>query len=170
MLDREFAVGGQRLDLQGLGGRYDEIFLPLDGEHQAGNAALALAAVEALFGAGAAAADRHRRRAGRVRRRRARPGRLERVASGAAAPTVLVDAAHNPHGARALAATLAAEFRFTRLVGVLGGDGATRTPAASSPSWSRCWPRWSSPPTRRRGRWTPTSWPRWRWRSSATTG
>ena len=66
--DREIAVGGQRLVLQGLSGTYDEIFLPLHGEHQARNAALALAAVEALIGAGPQAADRSRRRAGGVRR------------------------------------------------------------------------------------------------------
>ena len=47
------------------------------------------------------------------------PGRLERVAAGADVATVLVDAAHNPHGARALAAALTTEFRFTRLVAVV---------------------------------------------------
>ena len=57
VLDRAVAVGGQRLELQGLGGVYDEIFLPLHGEHQARNAALALAAVEAFFGAGADASS-----------------------------------------------------------------------------------------------------------------
>lgn len=51
VLSRTVAVGGQMLRLQGLGGVYDEIFLPLHGEHQARNAALALAAVEAFFGA-----------------------------------------------------------------------------------------------------------------------
>jgi dihydrofolate synthase/folylpolyglutamate synthase len=50
--EREIAVGGQRITLQGLSGNYDDIFLPLHGEHQASNAALALAAVEALVGAG----------------------------------------------------------------------------------------------------------------------
>ena len=43
-------------------------------------------------------------------------GRLERVRS---APTVFLDAAHNPHGAKALAAALAAEFDFRKLVGVV---------------------------------------------------
>src|SRR5690606_5473308 len=52
VLNRDIAVGGQLLSLQGLGGVYDEIFLPLHGRHQADNAALALAAVEAFFGAG----------------------------------------------------------------------------------------------------------------------
>ena len=49
---RDQAVGGQVLTLQGLGGVYDEMFLPLFGAHQAQNAALALAAVEAFLGAG----------------------------------------------------------------------------------------------------------------------
>ena len=70
VLDRAFAVGGQRLTLQGLGGVYEDIFLPLAGEHQATNAAVALAAVEAFFGAGAEPAARHRLRAGRFRRGR----------------------------------------------------------------------------------------------------
>ena len=50
--ERELAVGGQRIALQGLSGSYDDIFLPMHGEHQASNAALALAAAEALAGAG----------------------------------------------------------------------------------------------------------------------
>ena len=115
VLDRSFAVGGQRLQLQGLGGVYEDIFLPLAGEHQAGNAAVALAAVEAFFGAGAgrqldiaAVQDGFASVSS--------PGRLERVRT---SPTIMVDAAHNPHGAKALADALAAEFSFTRLVGVL---------------------------------------------------
>ncbi|MGH3909544.1 MAG: bifunctional folylpolyglutamate synthase/dihydrofolate synthase, partial [Pseudonocardiaceae bacterium] len=52
VLHRDVAVGGQQLRLQGLGGVYDEIFLPLHGEHQARNAVLALATAEAFFGAG----------------------------------------------------------------------------------------------------------------------
>ncbi len=69
VLSRQVAIGGQLLELQGLGGVYTEVFLPLHGEHQAHNAAIALAAVEAFFGAGAAASTRHRRGAGRIRRR-----------------------------------------------------------------------------------------------------
>ncbi|MBV9920597.1 MAG: bifunctional folylpolyglutamate synthase/dihydrofolate synthase [Pseudonocardia sp.] len=117
VVSREIAIGGQRLALRGLSGTVDEIFLPLHGEHQGGNAALALAAVEALIGAGPQQPiDPDAVRAGFAAVRS--PGRLERVAGGESA--VFIDAAHNPHGARALAATLTAEFRFTRLVGVLG--------------------------------------------------
>ena len=116
--ERELAVGGQRLVLQGLGATYDDVLLPLHGEHQAGNAALALAAAEALVGAGPSQAldpDVVRAAFAGV----VAPGRLERLAAGAGGPTVLVDAAHNPHGARALAAALTTEFGFTRLVGVV---------------------------------------------------
>jgi dihydrofolate synthase / folylpolyglutamate synthase len=116
VVSRELAVGGQRLVLRGLSGTYDEIVLPLYGEHQASNAALALAAAEALIGAGPQQPinpEVVRAAFAKVRS----PGRLERVSSD---PTVLVDACHNPHGARALAAALTTEFRFTRLVGVLG--------------------------------------------------
>ncbi len=115
VLERSVAVGGQSLRLQGLAGEYDDIYLPLFGEHQAGNAALALAAVEAFFGAGASRrldidAVRDAFAAVRV------PGRLERLRS---APTVVVDAAHNPHGAAAVAGAVREEFSFRKLVGVV---------------------------------------------------
>lgn len=115
VLGREIAVGGQLLKLQGLGGVYDEIFLPLHGRHQAANAANALAAVEAFFAAGPQAQldiDAIRQGFAVV----SSPGRLEPVRS---APTVLLDAAHNPHGATALAAALNEEFDFRKLVGVV---------------------------------------------------
>jgi dihydrofolate synthase / folylpolyglutamate synthase len=116
--ERELAVGGQRISLEGLAGAYDDIFLPLHGEHQASNAALALAATEALVGAGPGQPlDGEAVRAAFAGARS--HGRLERLAAGGTAPTVLVDAAHNPHGARALAVALTTEFRFTRLVAVV---------------------------------------------------
>ncbi|HEX6351572.1 bifunctional tetrahydrofolate synthase/dihydrofolate synthase [Actinophytocola sp.] len=116
VLRRDVAVGGQMLKLQGLGGAYEEIFLPLHGPHQANNAAIALAAVEAFFGAGAQRMlDQEAIREGFASV--VVPGRLERVRS---APTVFVDAAHNPHGAQALADALEADFAFRNLVGVVG--------------------------------------------------
>ncbi len=113
--ERTIAVGGQLLTVQGLSTVYRDVFLPLHGAHQAGNAALALAAVEAFLGAGrdrALDVDVVRDAFAAV----TSPGRLERVRT---SPMILVDAAHNPHGATALAAAIAEEFAFTRLVGVL---------------------------------------------------
>ncbi|MFC4109994.1 bifunctional folylpolyglutamate synthase/dihydrofolate synthase [Micromonospora zhanjiangensis] len=116
VLRRAVAVGGQVLSLQGLGGVYDEVFIPLHGAHQAQNAAVALAAVEAFLGAGA----RRQLDVEAVREGFAAassPGRLERVRS---APTILLDGAHNPHGMTATVAALQEEFAFSRLVAVLG--------------------------------------------------
>ena len=115
VLGRQVAIGGQVLQLQGLGGVYSDIYLPLHGEHQAHNAVVALAAVEAFFGAGAQRQlDVDAVRAGFAAV--ISPGRLERMRS---APTVFIDAAHNPAGAAALAQTLAGEFDFQTLVGVI---------------------------------------------------
>ncbi|MCV7154458.1 dihydrofolate synthase [Mycobacterium pyrenivorans] len=115
VVGRQVAVGGQLLELQGLGGAYTDVFLPLHGEHQAHNAVLALAAVEAFFGAGAQRQlDVDAVRAGFAAV--TSPGRLERIRS---APTVFIDAAHNPAGAAALAQALADEFDFRFLVGVV---------------------------------------------------
>ena len=122
-LDQEFgvesaavAVGGQTVTLRGLSGTFEEIFLPLSGPHQARNAAVALAAVEAFFGAGSGRQlDAEIVRAGFANA--ISPGRLERVRS---TPTTFIDATHNPHGAQALAAALANDFDFARLIGVLG--------------------------------------------------
>lgn len=115
VLRRALAVGGQVLTLQGLGAAYDEVFLPLHGAHQAQNAALALAAVEAFLGVGASRQlDPEIVRAGFAAA--SSPGRLERVRT---APTILLDAAHNPHGMAATVATLQEEFDFHRLVAVV---------------------------------------------------
>ena len=119
VLDRQVAVGGQLLELQGLGGVYSDIYLPLHGEHQAHNAVVALAAVEAFFGAGAQRQlDVDAIRAGFAAV--TSPGRLERMRS---APTVFIDSAHNPAGASALAQALTEEFDFRTLVGVVSVMG-----------------------------------------------
>ncbi|AKK03788.1 bifunctional tetrahydrofolate synthase/dihydrofolate synthase [Corynebacterium epidermidicanis] len=115
VISSSIAVGGQQITLRGLGGVYEDIFLPLSGEHQARNAAVALAAVEAFFGAGSGRQlDLETVRAGFAQVES--PGRLERVR---ATPTTFIDAAHNPHGARALGQALARDFNFARLVGVV---------------------------------------------------
>lgn len=121
VLSREVAVGGQLLTLRGLGGEYPEVFLPLYGAHQAHNAAVALAAVEAFFGVGSEHArvldiDTVRAAFASV----TSPGRLEVVRR---SPTVVLDAAHNPAGARAAAEAVTETFGFSRLIGVVGASG-----------------------------------------------
>ncbi|MGW0551396.1 bifunctional tetrahydrofolate synthase/dihydrofolate synthase [Streptomyces altiplanensis] len=121
VVSREVAVGGQLVTLRGLGGEYEEVFLPLHGAHQAHNAAVALAAVEAFFGIGAEHArtldiDTVRKAFASV----TSPGRLEVVRR---SPTVVLDAAHNPAGARAAAAAVGEAFSFSRLIGVVGASG-----------------------------------------------
>ncbi|MGH3327092.1 MAG: bifunctional folylpolyglutamate synthase/dihydrofolate synthase [Streptomycetales bacterium] len=115
VLERTVGVGGQALTLQGLGGVYDDILLPLHGAHQAHNAACALAAVEVFLGR-----QRERLDLDTVRRafeQVSSPGRLEVARRG---PAILLDSAHNPAGAAATAAAIEEAFRFTRLVGVVG--------------------------------------------------
>jgi dihydrofolate synthase/folylpolyglutamate synthase len=115
VVSRSLAVGGQVIDLKGLGGEYDSVHLTLLGAHQAHNAAVALAAVEAFLGGGHETLDLDLVRAGLAAA--TSPARLEVVRRG---PTVLVDAAHNPDGARVLAAALVEDYSFDRLVGVVG--------------------------------------------------
>jgi dihydrofolate synthase/folylpolyglutamate synthase len=113
---QEVAVGGQLLSLRGLRGDYSDLFLPLFGEHQGNNAAVALAACEMFMGSGLLAPldiDVVREGFANVKS----PGRLEILRTG---PTVLVDAAHNPHGAKSLAQALETSFTFVGIVAVVG--------------------------------------------------
>ncbi len=122
VLDRDLAVGGQRLELRGLRGDYHEIFLPLFGAHQAGNAACALAAVEAFAGAGdddpadGGAAPFDETWVREAFASVSSPGRLEVVRR---SPVIIVDAAHNPAGMAAAAEAVTEAFTFDRLIGVL---------------------------------------------------
>jgi dihydrofolate synthase/folylpolyglutamate synthase len=114
VLAREVAIGGQVVSIRGRAADYDDLFLPLHGEHQAHNLCCAIAAVEAFVGGGTQPLD-----IGLLRTAVAdmtSPGRLEVVRR---SPTVIVDAAHNPGGARVLAAAVAEAFSFTHLVGVV---------------------------------------------------
>ena len=115
------AVGGQVVTLRGLRGEYDELFLPLYGTHQAHNAALALAAVEALAGDLGPDTDGAEALADEIVRKAfsevTSPARLEIIRRG---PTVLLDAAHNPHGAAATVEAVREFFTFDPLIGVVG--------------------------------------------------
>ena len=114
--EQKMAVGGQMFTLTTPAATYQDLYLPLFGNHQAINAALAITAVEAL-GAGkvlseevlAAGLDAARS-----------PGRLE-VLGGS--PTVIVDAAHNPAGAAALRSGIEDAFGFQKVVGVFSAMG-----------------------------------------------
>jgi len=126
VLSREQAVGGQQLAIRGLRGTYEDVYLPLFGLYQAGNAACALAAVEAFAGvsdgaasAGAGApldADLVREAFAKV----TSPGRLEVVRR---SPTIIIDAAHNPAGMAATVAAIEEAFSFARLSGVFAASG-----------------------------------------------
>jgi len=113
---RTLAVGGQLLTIKTPKDTYEDIFLPLHGKHQASNAAAALVAVEAFFGeqeldyeavlAGFASVQS--------------PGRCEVLHRD---PTIIIDAAHNPHGAKALTETIQSEFTFDEVIGIFAAMG-----------------------------------------------
>ena len=109
---RAIAVGGQLISITGLRGHYDEIFLPLHGKHQASNAAAALIAVEAFFGEQDLDIDAVRAGFANV----TSPGRCEVIHRD---PTIILDAAHNPHGAKAIAETMQTEFTFDDVTGIV---------------------------------------------------
>lgn len=113
VLHRELGMGGQLLQLKGLKGVYEEVFLPLYGAHQASNAASALAAVEALSAGDEPLGDDLVRQAFA---QATSPGRLEVVRRG---PTVVLDAAHNPGGMEASVDAISESFGFTRLIAVV---------------------------------------------------
>jgi len=111
---RTVAVGGQMVTIQGLAGRYEELLVPLHGAHQAENAAVAIATLEAFFG-GEKALDAEILQEAFASV--TSPGRLEVLRT---APTIIVDAAHNPEGIRVSAEAIHEAFSFTKLVVVVG--------------------------------------------------
>jgi dihydrofolate synthase/folylpolyglutamate synthase len=112
LMKRDIAVGGQLISVRGVHGEYTDIYLPLHGAHQAANAAVAIATVEAFVGV---KLDEELVRTAFANV--SSPGRLEILHRD---PTVIVDAAHNPHGAAALADTIRNEFDFESIFCVLG--------------------------------------------------
>ena len=111
------AVGGRLVTLWTPGGRYEDVLVPLHGAHQAANAAVALASVEAFFGQ-PLDPDVVAEGLGAVRI----PGRLEVLGRH---PLLLVDGAHNAAGMTALATALTEEFAVdgatVAVVGMLTG-------------------------------------------------
>ena len=113
---RTLAVGGQLLTIKTPKDTYEDIFLPLHGKHQASNAAAALVAVEAFFGE--QELDYEAVLAGFANVQS--PGRCEVLHRD---PTIIIDAAHNPHGAKALAETIQSEFTFDEVIGIFAAMG-----------------------------------------------
>jgi dihydrofolate synthase/folylpolyglutamate synthase len=109
------AVGGQVISVKGLAASYPDLFLPMFGDHQAQNATLAIAAVESFLGGGSQPLVGDVLAEGLATA--TSPGRLQIVGT---EPTVLVDAAHNPHGAAALAAAIGSYFTFDEVAVVIG--------------------------------------------------
>jgi dihydrofolate synthase/folylpolyglutamate synthase len=115
LVSTSVAVGGQLITVRGRAARYDDVFLPLFGDHQAQNATVAIAAVESFLGDGTQpiAADVLAEGLATA----TSPGRLQLIGI---EPSVIVDAAHNPHGATAVAAAMREYFNFDEIVIVLG--------------------------------------------------
>jgi dihydrofolate synthase / folylpolyglutamate synthase len=105
--ERLLAVGGQSFVLRGLHETYEDLFLPLFGAYAVHNAAAGIVAVEALTGQ---ALDPDSLREGLAAVRS--PGRLEVVGH---EPLLILDGAHNPAGAHALAEAMRESFRWQRL-------------------------------------------------------
>ena len=116
VISRSVAVGGQLLTIQGAKEIYTDIFIPLHGKHQASNAAAALVAVEAFFGDQELDIEAVRAGFANV----SSPGRCEIVHRD---PTIILDAAHNPHGAAAIADTIQSEFTFDEVIGIFAPMG-----------------------------------------------
>ncbi|MFE4545097.1 bifunctional folylpolyglutamate synthase/dihydrofolate synthase [Arthrobacter sp. NPDC056727] len=112
---RQVAVGGQVVTVQGIAGRYPDLMVPLHGAHQAENAAVAVAALEAFLGGGEKELSLEVLQEAFATV--SSPGRLEVVRT---APTIIVDAAHNPDGIRASAEAIQEAFSFSKLVAVVG--------------------------------------------------
>ena len=113
---RALALGGQMLTISGVYGEYEDLYLPLYGQHQASNAATALAAVEVFAGETKLDEEIVRQAFANA----TSPGRCEIVGRN---PTIIIDAAHNPHGAESLKKTISEEFDFSALIGVIAPMG-----------------------------------------------
>jgi dihydrofolate synthase/folylpolyglutamate synthase len=110
--ERTPAVGGQQVTIEGVRGSYEGFLLPLHGGHQAENAGAAIVACESFLDE-ALGEDALREALAGVRS----PGRLEVVSRH---PLVVLDGAHNPDAARALAPSLSEAFAWEHLHLVIG--------------------------------------------------
>jgi len=116
------AVGGQVADLRTPAASYDDVFIAAHGYHQADNAAVAVAATEAFFGRATDAGL-----VGEVLGGLAMRGRFEVLGH---QPLVVLDGAHNPPAAEAVARTIDSAFHTTGRRLLVLGMLADRDPAA----------------------------------------
>jgi len=118
----DVAVGGRVMDVTTPYGSYEDLYLGLNGAHQAANAAVAIVAVEAFFGRTLpdevveATLDRVKM-----------PARLEVMGRN---PLVMLDGAHNVHGAKALAEALREGFSVSGSTTLVTGMLRGRDPVA----------------------------------------
>jgi dihydrofolate synthase/folylpolyglutamate synthase len=111
----EMGVGGWLATIRGAEADYEDVFVPLHGRHQLANLAMAVAAVEALFGR-ALNEDAVREAALAA----TMPGRMEPVSR---SPLVMTDGAHNEQGIEVLVSALREEFPTTTWQVVFGAMG-----------------------------------------------
>nr|WP_040434685.1 folylpolyglutamate synthase/dihydrofolate synthase family protein [Schaalia vaccimaxillae] len=113
---RQLGVGGQMVTVRTPSAVYEDVFVPLFGEHQAHNAAAAIVATESFMGG--RGLDPQIVERGMMSA--TSPGRLQVVRH---SPTILVDAAHNPAGAAVLADAITESFDLAHTVGVYSAMG-----------------------------------------------
>ncbi len=107
-------VADQHMAYRGLEKRFDDVFVGLRGDHQLTNGAMALCTAECLSSVGFSVDERSMRNGlSEIQWN----GRLEVVGE---RPLVLLDGAHNPHGARALAEYLRSHYADRRKILVFG--------------------------------------------------
>jgi len=116
VIQRDVAVGGQLLTIRGVYGIYEDLFLPLHGKHQSSNAATALAAVEVFAGETKISQEI----VSDAFANATSPGRCEIISRD---PTIIIDAAHNPHGAISLKETFTSEFSLENIILVFAAMG-----------------------------------------------
>lgn len=114
VLDARQEGFGQRFTLKTAAATYSDLFIPLLGAHQVENTAVAVATVEAFMGFGEKPIPEDVLRAALADV--SSPGRLQIIGRD---PLVILDAAHNPHGAKALATALVDNFAAPYTIAVL---------------------------------------------------
>jgi dihydrofolate synthase / folylpolyglutamate synthase len=118
VMARASDLEGHRLDVRGPGWRYHDLRVALPGLYQPGNAVLAIGAARVFAAASELPVPESAVRAGCAAVRW--PGRFQVIPGAAGRPTLVLDGAHNPGGAAALALSLRHHFAGGRFALILG--------------------------------------------------